>query len=242
MKGKHHLILSFLSLLILILPFLPAIPPFWWVGIGAATLVGSLAPDVDAPDAAIFHLRKMPKWIRLLLAFFGYLLRYTIYLPLSFVFWVGLGRNYRHEHRGLLHTPLGITLASLLLLLYAGILSHLLFPPLRIELLLFGGAFWGGCLLHLLQDSCTPAGIAWGFPVYDSRLRGGIRTEGRHDPRPLLFAVTLAFCLILTLTLPKGFFLPPWIFASLLLAGAWYLFLFLARKHPNVLLSSRANG
>ncbi|MDD1673858.1 MAG: metal-dependent hydrolase, partial [Methanomicrobiales archaeon] len=210
-------------------PLFASIPLSTWAIVYTGILIGSLAPDADAPDAAIFHLYGIPRGLRTLLALFGYLLRYLVYLPLSSFFWIALGRNYRHEHRGLLHTPLGITLASLILVFYAGIPSLVFFHSFVLEILLWGGCFWGGCLLHLVQDSCTLAGIAWSFPLSVRRLRGGLRTGDMHDPRPLLFVSILGGCLLLLILLPAHLLFPPWLLALFLIICVWLLFLFLSR-------------
>jgi len=229
MKGVHHLSLSILSLLLLTLPFYPVVNPTVWVAVYAGVFAGSLAPDVDAPDASIFHFRRIPRPLGILLALFGYLLRYLVYFPLSFLFYAGLGQNYRHEHRGLLHTPAGVSLATLLLMLYAGLPATVLSIPVTNLVLAFGGAFWAGCVLHLVQDSCTPAGIAWRFPRSNRRIRGGIRTDSRRDLRPVLYVSILAGCLAVLYVIPEQFPLHPSIAAPLMLAGAWVLFLLLAR-------------
>jgi inner membrane protein len=229
MKGRTHLVLSFLSLLVITRPLWPDLSMLAWVSVYAGVLVGSLAPDVDAPDSVIFHLRLLPRELRVPLSLFGYLLRYLVYLPLSLIFWIVFSRNYRHEHRGLLHTPVGVTLASLLVFMYAAICSLLILHSLGPGLLLFTASFWAGCILHLLQDSCTPSGIAWGFPWDSRRLRGRIRTSSRVDPRPALYAGILVGCLVFLYLLPDLAFSPSWLIASLTLISAWSLFLYLAR-------------
>jgi inner membrane protein len=228
MKGRTHLILSLLSLMVVTYPLWPELSIAAWVSVYAGVIVGSLAPDVDAPDSMIFHLRMLPQMLRVPLSLFGYLLRYLIYIPLSLFFWIVLSRNYRHEHRGLLHTPVGVTLAALLVSCYAGICSFLFLHRLEPDLFLFAGSFWAGCILHLLQDSCTPSGIAWAFPLRNDRLRGRIRTDSRKDPRPALYAFILLGCLAM-LFLLSGKSLPSSrAIAPLILIVAWTAFLYLA--------------
>ncbi len=50
--------------------------------------------------------------------------------------------------------------------------------------------FGAGALLHLAEDSCTPGGIAWLYPLSGRRVRGRLRT-GSSDLRPRLFATAL---------------------------------------------------
>jgi hypothetical protein len=139
-------------------------------------------------------------------------------------------RTYRHEHRGLLHTPVGVTLATLLVFCYAGIFSSLFLHAVGFMLFLISGSFWAGCMLHLLQDSCTPTGIAWGFPLRNGRLRGNIRTVSPRDPRPTLYAGMLVGCLVILFLLRDLSFPPSWLIATLILIGVWSLFLIVARS------------
>ncbi len=228
MRGRTHLLLSILSLLVIALPLWADLPPSAWLVILAGILVGSLAPDVDAADSAIFHLRMLPRELRGLLWLFGYLLRYLVYYPLSLLFWIVLSRNYRHEHRGLLHTPVGVTLATLLITAYAAVLSFLFLHSLSTGILLLSVAFWSGCILHLLQDSCTPSGISWGFPLGSARLQGTIRTGDHHDPRPVVYSLVLIGGIAFLYLWRGSTFLPTTVIALPLLIAAWFFFLVLA--------------
>jgi Predicted membrane-bound metal-dependent hydrolase (DUF457). len=237
MRGRAHLLLSLLSLLVITLPFWSDLSGPVWLCVYAGILTGSLAPDVDAPDSMIFHLRMPPRGLSVLLSLFGYLVKYLVYLPLSFFFWIVSSRNYRHEHRGFLHTPIGFSLAALLVLGYALLFSLLVFHSYHTFLLWFIGSFWAGGILHLVQDSCTPSGIAWGFPLHQRRLRGTIRTGSRWDPRPALYAAILLGCLGILSLLSVRLFPLSGLIAILVLISAWALFLYLARtsrEQPNV--------
>ncbi len=231
MNGRHHLTLSLLSLFLLLYPWFSSLSTMVLALAVIGTVAGSLAPDVDAQDTKLFHMKGLPAIARMFFAGLGYLLRYLIYLPLSLLFWIALGQNYRHEHRGMLHTPLGSLLMSLLLFTYTAVALLLLGRSMSVDLLVFFAAFAGGCLLHLLQDSCTPAGIAWGFPRSNRRLRGGIRTGSRRDPRPFLFGAILAGSLALLVVLGERFpMVSRYGLSIALLAGSWVFFLLLARS------------
>jgi|GEM_PF-1669409 len=192
MRGYHHLVITLLSALPPLIPWASAIALSDALLLSLGLVAGSLAPDVDAKDAAVFHLPvRRAKGVRFLFAGLGYILRYLIYYPLSLLFWIILGGSYRHEHRGLLHTPLGVTLMTAILLLYLGIASLLLHASPTSALTLFGIAFLGGSILHLVEDSSTPAGIAWGFPFSERRVRGKVPTTGTFDSRLLLLILLL---------------------------------------------------
>lgn len=192
MKGYHHLVITFLSVLPPAIPWASTLTLSDAILLSLGLLAGSLAPDVDAKDAAFFHLPiRGGTGLRLLFAGLGYVLRYLIYYPLSLFFRIILRGSYRHEHRGLLHTPLGVILMTAILLMYLEIASLLLQTGLTPALMLFGIAFLGGSFLHLLEDSSTPAGIAWGFPFSDRRIRGRIPTMDPRDIRLLLLILLL---------------------------------------------------
>jgi len=200
MKGSYHLVISFFSGSLLITPWISHLPSLWTVGVVGGIIIGSLTPDVDAPDATIFHLssyshqRAAPpllKIIGLLSAVFGYFIRYFIYIPLSILLHFVLGDPEYRRHRGLLHTPLGIVLTTVVLLCYTLVILTVMGKQFSDGIVLGGVGFCSGGFLHLLEDSCTVGGIAWKFPLSPSRLRGGIRIGRAGDPRAPLMVITL---------------------------------------------------
>lgn len=145
MRGEQHVFYSLLSAVI----FLPLIAktgdPLFLLLISIGIFIGSLAPDADAADSAIMHglsggrgnIRTLRRHTVLVLPFFGYLIRYFIYFPVSlFVYIVTFGR-VKPKHRGLLHSLFGIITASALLLIYITIISGLVSNLL--ELFIRGG-------------------------------------------------------------------------------------------------------
>lgn len=162
--------------------------------------MGSLAPDADATDAAIFHTRVpgLPVTTRRLvngaaraLPVFGYLIRYGEYYPAAGVFWLLSRGQLKAGHRGVLHSLLGVGLCTGLTGLYCALALHLLDWSAPALLALGVAGFGAGALLHLAEDSCTPGGIAWLYPASGRRVRGRLRTGGRTDPRTRLFATAL---------------------------------------------------
>ena len=132
---------------------------------------------------------------------FGYTMRYLIYYPLSLVFTLILRKSYRHRHRGLLHSLPGVGLTSLLLSGYLAVILTWLGVSLAL-LPAFGAAFFAGCILHLIEDTCTPAGVAWLYPFSRRRLAGSVRAWGNLEARPAVFAIILALAAVTVLIAP----------------------------------------
>ena len=196
MKGVHHLLLTTATGGFATLALLPLIPPAWLPPLALGLVIGSLAPDADASDAAILHPglpgrgtgdRGHSRWI---LPLFGYLIRYLIYLPCWAVLRLLFGKRCSLGHRGLLHSFLGAALITILTTVYlAAILS--LAPGSRSLLLLpFGLALLAGCLLHLVEDTTTVTGIRWAFPWSTHAVHGTLRTGG-WNIRPTIFVLLL---------------------------------------------------
>ena len=187
MLGRQHLILSFLSSVVVASPLL-RIDSFYFLLAVAGVSIGSLIPDVDAEDASIFHsnIRGLKgdtgmilnDFLAPILPLFGYLTKYIIYRPVLFVFDKILFQNYTFsdKHRTFTHSLLGVititSVTGLLIGLPLYFLDYLNYYFLTVFLL----AYASGCLLHMLQDSCTRTGIAWNSPFSSKKLKGDIYT------------------------------------------------------------------
>jgi len=243
MRGDQHVYISLTTAGLLIAPWVSVLPPALIVTLLFGVFVGSLAPDADAADAAIFSGRfggakgkrgQIINGLAVVLPIFGYIIRYLIYYPLSLVFSLILRKNYRHRHRGLLHSLTGVGLTSLLLSGYLALVLTCLGMSLAL-VPAFGFAFFAGCLLHLMEDTCTPAGVAWLYPFSRRRLAGHVRTWGDSEVRPTFFAVVLALAAVAVLIAPVVTSTTPeelrWLApgAALLL---WMLFLLVCRVRP----------
>ena len=231
MKGGHHVLLSLCTAAVLLAPAAGTLPLPTLGAVLSGIFIGSLAPDADASDAAIFHGRRGR--LGLLLPLFGYTIRYLIYYPISCIFRFIFGSQARPRHRGLLHSAIGVAFSSVLLSLYIRLALLVLGLPGDSILILFGAGFFGGCILHLLEDSCTPMGVAWWFPFRTTRLMGRIRTRS-GDLRPTLFGITLALAAAFLLAGPVVPDLPRVPLAGLaaVMVGAlWGIFLFVAGVH-----------
>jgi len=197
------MVIGLLSAALILLPWMGLITPLAAIAIFLGVFVGTLAPDADAPDAAIFHTRtgiggvsgRVLNRFAVILPLFGYFLRYVVYYPLSAVFIVVFGKRYRHQHRGLMHSLFGVSAATLMI---AGCLQAItMFFGGCSEgwLPFFAAAFAGGAILHLLGDACTPAGIAWLFPLSQRRMRGRIRASGWRKSGTDHFPALLGVCI-----------------------------------------------
>jgi inner membrane protein len=240
MRGDQHVSLSLATAGLLIAPWVPVIDPVLSAVLLFGVFVGSLAPDADAVDAAIFNGRiagakgkrgQVVNGFAVVLPIFGYTIRYLIYYPLSLVFLLLLRKSYRHRHRGLLHSFSGVGLTTLVLSGYLAIVLTWFGGPLAL-LPAFGCAFFAGCVLHLMEDTCTPAGVAWLYPFSRRRMAGRVRTQGLLEVRPTAFAIVLA-------TATAGMLVAPFVTAAspeglgrLALVGTpalWLLFMLVSR-------------
>ncbi len=229
MKGGHHVFLSLCTAAVLLAPAIGILPLSALGAVLSGILIGSLAPDADAESASIFHVRRGR--LGPLLPLFGYTIRYLIYYPLSWIFRFIFGSLVRPRHRGLLHSAIGVALASLLLSLYIRLILLALGSPGDSVLILFGAGFFGGCILHLLEDSCTPMGVAWWFPFRITRLKGRIRTRS-GDLRPPLFGIALALVAAFLLAGPDlPLFLQNPLTGMATLIVLWSVFLIAAGVH-----------
>jgi membrane-bound metal-dependent hydrolase YbcI (DUF457 family) len=240
MRGDQHVSLSLATAGLLIAPWAPVLDPALIAVLLFGTFVGSLAPDADAVDAAIFNGRiggakgkrgQVLNGLAVVLPVFGYTIRYLIYYPLSLIFSLLLRKSYRHRHRGLLHSFAGVGLTSLILSGYLALILTWLEWPLSL-LPAFGCAFFAGCVLHLVEDTCTPAGIAWLYPFSRWRMAGRVRTQGDFEVRPTAFAIVLAAAAGGMLIAPFVIATPPGELGRLALIGTpllWLLFMLVCR-------------
>lgn len=200
MRGDQHVLITLFSGGLLLAPHLGSFAPAEVAVLLFGLFVGSLAPDADATDAAIFHTqirglsgvsRRFVNGAARILPFFGYLIRYGEYYPAAGLCWIISRGRLRAGHRGILHSLLGIAVITLLTCVYI-VAALFLIGRTPDQVLAFALAgFAVGAFLHLAEDSCTPAGIAWLYPVSGWRLRGRLRTGGRTDYRPRVFATAL---------------------------------------------------
>lgn len=160
-----------------------------------AAAIGSLIPDADSDEKPKLH--------------YDFKVIYDIMVPLhklivfSFAFFnlkekMNLQYVVEKQHRGVMHSPIGVFISSFVLTLLITIVGYLIFHGINATFisLLFLGLILGQ-LLHLLEDSCTVSGINWLFPFGTRELKGSIYTgnkiEGKRDIRPFLYKLFLLF-------------------------------------------------
>lgn len=200
MLGRHHFTLSIATVAAVIVPFASVAEiPVLISLLGVA--IGSLIPDVDAADAAIFHTNVsglrgqfgdiVNRLIGPLLPVFGYTTKYLIFMPAVLVFdLLSDSYSFSGDHRSFTHSLLGVatmtTVTGLYLLFILSGLNMMNLP----FLVIFLSGYAVGALLHMLEDSTTKTGIKWNSPFSDFRLSGAIST-GEDNAKPRLMSYLL---------------------------------------------------
>ena len=232
MLGKHHTSISIGTILIPCAPFVMDVP-LVVIAILAGVLVGSLLPDTDASDSAI--------WYSGVTKIFG-LAMVALMIPMVQLVFRARNFSYDAEHRGSLHTVCAVGISTIIFtvvgVIIVSLCSGYVFQSwLNIEgyfflLLFMSGVFCGG-VLHLAEDCCTKAGIFPFYPFSSRRIHGGIRTGDAADRRPECMQVAL---MVLTVGMPFGkvHYRPPLILPSVIslvaLVIAWRVFFIIAQK------------
>jgi len=196
MLGKEHLLLSTGTVLPFLIPLVfleDTFPLGLFISFYLAVMIGSLTPDADC--------RGKPK------LFYDFPYVYILMKPIEFItrkFFsfkeikvkLKVQKEIKEEHRGIMHSPIGTFVSSLLLTIILGTLLIILemFHVLFILIIFWG--LWLGQLLHLVQDSCTKTGIDWKFPFGEKLAKGKILTGNKKDNRPKIFAIVLNSLLV----------------------------------------------
>jgi membrane-bound metal-dependent hydrolase YbcI (DUF457 family) len=235
MLGKQHLLLSTGTILPFLIPLVfleNNLPLVYALIFYIAVMIGSLTPDADCRGKSKLHydfpfvyvLMKPIQWFTVKL-FRSKKIRSKLKVE----------KDVKEEHRGIMHSPIGILISSFLLsLILLGILVGLKMFNLIIILIVFFGLFIGQ-LLHLIQDSCTRTGINWKFPFGDKLVKGKIFTGNRKDKRVKRYICVLNIIPVMLIVLytmqEMNFSL--WLLYPLLviLIGLlWVLFLRISRR------------
>lgn len=215
MLGRHHLTLSVSTVAIIVFPLFTSYPHFVMLALlGAA--IGSLVPDADSPDAAIFHsevkgLKKdsfsdLVQITAVLNPIFGYVTKYLIYKPAVKFYDRVLFSEYEiaERHRGFLHSFLGLGTLVLLTAIYMLPVLYFLGLVWLVGIGVFLLGYLGGAVLHLVEDSCTKTGIQWNFPFQSWKIKGELTTTAR--PKDMRYQ--RYFLLILGVGAAAMFFVP----------------------------------
>ncbi|GEM_PF-260267 len=206
MLGRHHLLLSIFTVAILFVPYFQENTELTLV-ILIGIAIGSLIPDADSPDAAIFHEKvyvkgNLGKIINGLFAplfpLFGYTTKYAIYKPSVFIFAKTFLKKYNisERHRGFLHSFIGIGTATIFTAIYLSIIL-LAIDLFDIWLFLsFIVAYSFGALMHLIEDSSTVTGTQFNYPFSNLILKGELVTRPDSAQKPDIFTGFLGFLVI----------------------------------------------
>lgn len=243
MLGKQHVSITLATIFPFMIPTLFLENGDYILILGSviiASIVGSLTPDADCVGKSKLY--------------YDFKLVYDIMLPLQkSVVWIFDRFNLKHklnleyevknEHRGIMHAPIGILISSSILTFIAFLFTLIFFTEsiLIVSLIVFAGLMVGQ-FLHLMEDSCTVAGINWNFPFGTKELKGRIYTfakfEGKKDIRPAVYEYSL-WSISIVLFFGYAFdkiILPILIVNSLILLGVilvWLFIIFTARTNYN---------
>lgn len=246
MLGKHHLLLSLFTAAILVVPYFFLYPELVLVII-IGVAIGSLVPDADSPDAAIFHEKvkgikgELGQVINGLIAplfpIFGYTAKYLVYKPAIYIFGRTLLKKYNIEerHRGFLHSFLGVATATVLTGIYAFVVLYLLNLFSFVYFLAFLLSYTSGALLHLVEDSATVTGTQFNYPFSDFRVSGELITRPDSAKNSDMFVSVLFIIagLLFFLTILEYIPYPDWIitlFSAIVLIFCWAIFLVFVAK------------
>lgn len=243
MLGRHHVTISLATILPFLIPLIfleNNIHLIYSIGFLIAVLIGSLIPDSDCGGKAKIY--------------YDFPIVHKLMIPINklviFIFRIPKlktkikgGYEVKEEHRGIMHSPSGIIISSLILALFLSIFLIVIgfFNLIFLLVVLFGLLF--GQLLHLLEDSCTISGIRWKFPFSEGIIKGNISTiryqkEGKLDIRPDLFSIILG---ILSLGIFIGFVFYKitfslWFYYPIILGIVsllWIIFIYLSKSKIN---------
>ncbi len=243
MLGRHHLLLSLATVSCLLVPFLDEYPGFVLLAF-FGTAVGSLIPDVDSHDAAIFHENVkglngdvgifVNNFFAPVFPVFGYVTKYLIYKPVVHLYDRVVFRKYsfKEKHRSFSHSILGVVTMTLLTGIYVtlALAAVNLFSPLALAVFL--SSYASGAFLHMLEDSCTRTGIAWNSPFSSTKLRGELVTSAKPEhvkaPRRFtyflgVFSVVFLLADSLGKTVVPGMNLPAAVFIFTFMSWAVFL-------------------
>jgi len=196
MLGRQHFLLSTVTSLVVVSPFIQSHEVLSLASV-LGVAIGSLIPDIDAPNATIFHtsvkgLHRSPgKVFNLVIGpimpLFGYLTKYLVYIPSVEVLNLFTDYSFEEGHRSFTHSLIGVTiLTSLTGLLIYPITTEVGLHPFVLYFFLAG--YFSGAILHMLQDSFTVSGIAWNQPFSTTKMTGELKTgEDMWKPRYFLF-------------------------------------------------------
>jgi len=213
MLGRQHLAITLATIGGLATPFYYLNPVITSALIlGAA--VGTLIPDIDQKNSLIFQ-RKIARGsgapVRLanvsgvLFPIFGYLTRYTVYLPSVFLLRLLLPKRYEPDygHRLYMHSLLGLITTTAITAAYIIVFITFFSSLDRLKIIILTSfliGYFSGGFLHLLEDACTKSGVKFFYPFSKCKIKGGLKT-GEDRLKPYVLALSLSGVAVLALYL-----------------------------------------
>lgn len=195
MLGRHHLAISMGVVVPFLIPMLfkqnvNLILPLTFL---LAVMIGSLTPDADCGGKSkLYYNFNIVDWI----------MKKTVTPTVLFIFKLlskkkVLEYEVKEEHRGIMHSPIGVLISSFLLTIILLIIVLVIGAfNFWILIIIFFGLLIGQ-FLHLMEDSFTISGINWKFPFGTKQVLGEIYTfpkiEKKRDIRPEIFIYSLGF-------------------------------------------------
>lgn len=236
MLGRQHLKLTVMTYTALIAPFVQEYFIQVLIGLAGAS-IGSLIPDIDSVDAAVFHSNvkglggpgiAFNDFIGPVLPLFAYISKYIIYKPVVHLLNFLTPYTFHERHRSFTHSITGVATLTVM----TGLLIYLPLNYSGLSLALlpyFLSAYCGGALMHIVQDSCTKSGIAWNQPFNKFKIKGNLVTgKSVRRPKILLYTLTGLTALIGYQSLLRNS-IRETAKASILLTGiTWILFLIIS--------------
>jgi len=152
-------------------------------------MIGSLLPDIDAPDAAIRHKRirgKEFKDLENLTVLNPIIAKLTDVMLIPWFYLLRVSNSELNtKHRGIVHTMFGVVFIFYSWVLLFGLIIGVSFYYYQNDwtlALIFPLGLAIGSFLHLLEDSYTVSGVRWLYPTKNFLVLGKIKTIGRYSP------------------------------------------------------------
>ncbi|KYK26877.1 hypothetical protein AYK26_07075 [Euryarchaeota archaeon SM23-78] len=229
MLGKDHLLIAAILSIPLLFRAIDYIPSSFFIVlfIFVGICIGSLLPDVDAPDAAINHpfIRgKHTGWSKYIAKLNPVVSKITrIFMrPVAWIMKNQI-KNLDTSHRGAFHSLQGISLLSIFWTTFTAIVCLIVLLILKMNifiLMAFPVGLFIGSVIHLLEDSFTARGITWNYPKHFT-LRGNVKTMSEYKAKQedLKWKEKASFVLL--------YFLVTSIMIFLFVSSVWLTLLFL---------------
>jgi len=238
MLGRHHLLISLFTVFTILAPFSISFSDLTLV-VFLGVAVGALIPDVDSPDATIFHnkvkgvsrnLRGITNFFAIVFPAFGFVTKYLIYKPALLICKKTILKEFSIEekHRGFLHSLIGLAFLIILTSLYLLIFILVFNVFSLIHFVLFVVGYSVGAFLHLVEDSCTKSGIAFKYPFSKEAYKGQIVTSPFNVSQPDFFMGFLMVTSLISFFLPSSLKIDPIIVSFgmfVLMLLSWFIFL-----------------